>query len=315
MIFADLFCGIGGFRLALESFGHECVFSCDIDTAAKQSYAANFGEMPEGDITQIPSERIPPHDILCAGFPCQPFSISGRQDWRNDRRNLFLEIIRIALKRKPRLILLENVPNILSIGNGQAARWIYESLESIGYTVTHTIINASDVGLPQNRKRVFFTALETAILTPPQSRRQDKFRPLSSFMRQEFDDICLIDYRYVLYRKPLPHPSRKLWRIGVRLKSNGKLPAKKRGGGGMTVYDASGLAQCQVCSNGDAPTSGGLYFVGRKRLRTLHIEEQKAIMGFPESHILSGSLSKQRKLLGNAVVPECVREICRTLDC
>lgn len=114
--FIDLFAGIGGFRVALEAEGLRCVFSSEIDQYAREAYAANFGEFPSGDITQINAEDIPTFDVLCAGFPCQPFSIAGKHRHQDDPRgNLFLEIVRIADYHKPKVLLLENVPHILKL--------------------------------------------------------------------------------------------------------------------------------------------------------------------------------------------------------
>jgi len=118
--FIDLFCGIGGFHLALNSFGAECVFASDIDKNARTVYVSNFGIEPKGDITKIRNKDIPAHDILCAGFPCQPFSISGNQKGFNDPRGkLFYQIIRIARYHRPKIILLENVKNLKTHNNSQ----------------------------------------------------------------------------------------------------------------------------------------------------------------------------------------------------
>ncbi len=118
--FIDLFEGLGGFRLALESFGAECVFSSEWDKAAKVVYSKNFGEEPHGDITEINEKDIPPHDILCAGFPCQAFSISGKQrGFEDSRGTLFFDVARIAKHHKPKVLLLENVKNFASHDNGR----------------------------------------------------------------------------------------------------------------------------------------------------------------------------------------------------
>jgi len=112
--FIDLFCGIGGFHLALSSFGAQCVFASDIDKEACAVYEKNFNMKPDGDITKIEAKDIPKHDILCAGFPCQPFSISGNQKGFDDekgRGKLFFDIVRIAKYHKPKVLLLENVKN------------------------------------------------------------------------------------------------------------------------------------------------------------------------------------------------------------
>lgn len=108
--FIDLFAGLGGFRLALESFGAECVYSSEWDKAAQEVYKKNFGEIPDGDITKVDENTIPPHDIICAGFPCQAFSISGKQKGFEDSRGtLFFDVARIARRHKPKIIFLENV--------------------------------------------------------------------------------------------------------------------------------------------------------------------------------------------------------------
>ena len=117
--FIDLFCGIGGFRLALESLGAKCVFSCDKDRQARKTYEANFGEEPEGDITTIAADSIPDFNILCGGFPCQPFSIAGKQrGFKDTRGTLFFEIVRIVKAKQPEVVFLENVPNLARHDNG-----------------------------------------------------------------------------------------------------------------------------------------------------------------------------------------------------
>ena len=134
--FIDLFCGIGGFRVALERKGMRCVFSSDIDTHAQKVYERNFGEKPHGDITEVNEKDIPKHDILCAGFPCQSFSISGKRDGFDGKTGLlFDEIVRITRYHKPKLLLLENVRNILSIDNGAVIQYIKKQLIDIGYTL------------------------------------------------------------------------------------------------------------------------------------------------------------------------------------
>lgn len=113
--FIDLFAGIGGFRIALESFGAKCVFSSEIDSYAIQTYKENFNDIPRGNIRQISISEIPQHEILCAGFPCQPFSISGKQIGFNDSRGtLFFEIIKIVKHKRPLVLLLENVNNLIT---------------------------------------------------------------------------------------------------------------------------------------------------------------------------------------------------------
>lgn len=160
--YVDLFCGIGGMRLGVESalanrrVNGKCVFSCDIDENARRAYHANFGETPEGDITQIPAEFIPDHDLLLAGFPCQPFSIIGSSKGFEDARGtLFFDIARILERKRPAAFILENVKRLAGHDNGRTLSRILETLDALEYKHTHRILNALDFGLPQKRERIF----------------------------------------------------------------------------------------------------------------------------------------------------------------
>ena len=162
--FIDLFCGIGGFRLALERRGLECVFSSDIDKHARSAYASNFGDEPAGDITKVDAKDIPPHDLIVGGFPCQSFSIAGRRDpLKDDRTQLFYEIVRIAKHHRPKVVLLENVQHILKIQDGYVMDMFVKAWNSIGYNVSHHLLNASDYGIPQTRRRVYFTIIRNDV--------------------------------------------------------------------------------------------------------------------------------------------------------
>jgi len=163
--FVDLFCGIGGFRIAFERQGCECVWSCDWDKHAQITYEANFGEKPFGDIHQAAVADIPPFDILCAGFPCQPFSIAGvskklslgRKHGFDDEKqgNLFFEIANIIEFHKPAAFVLENVKNLKSHDKGRTFEIIYNTLtEALGYHVQYKIIDAKSL-VPQHRERIF----------------------------------------------------------------------------------------------------------------------------------------------------------------
>ena len=154
--FIDLFSGIGGFRVALNKIGAKCVFSSDIDKQANETYFLNFGEQPKGDIKKIPSENIPDHDILCAGFPCQAFSIAGyRKGFKDTRGTLFFEVARILKEKRPKAFILENVKGIISHDNGKTIRVIRNALKEIGYVTFEKVMALTDYGLPQNRQRWF----------------------------------------------------------------------------------------------------------------------------------------------------------------
>lgn len=154
--FIDLFAGIGGIRLGFEAVGGHCVFSSEIDEDARATYQANFGECPSGDITKIDTSEIPDFEILLAGFPCQAFSIIGKQRGFADETSgtLFFEIERILKDKKPPAFLLENVRNLVAHDNGNTFRIIQSHLETLGYHIHAKILNALDFGLPQNRQRI-----------------------------------------------------------------------------------------------------------------------------------------------------------------
>lgn len=163
--FIDLFAGIGGFRLALQNLGGKCVFSSEWDKDAKITYRANFGETPYGDITkEITKSYIPnDFDILCAGFPCQPFSIAGnRQGFSDTRGTLFFDIEEIAMKHRPKVLFLENVKNLVSHDKGKTFKVIVEILEEkLGYKVFHRVLNSmTHANVPQNRERIIIVAFD-----------------------------------------------------------------------------------------------------------------------------------------------------------
>lgn len=157
--FIDLFCGIGGFHQAMESLGGKCVFASDIDEDCRKTYQANYGIKPAGDITKIEASEIPPHDVLCAGFPCQAFSKAGKRLGFKDetKGTLFFDICRIIEYHKPQFALLENVRNLASHDKGNTWRVIHDSLDALGYDLLPepVIFSPHYVGIPQHRERVY----------------------------------------------------------------------------------------------------------------------------------------------------------------
>ena len=159
--FVDLFCGIGGFHIgvtaAAESLGKNarCVWSCDIDKWVRQAYQENFGLTPAGDITEIDEHDIPDHDLLCAGFPCQPFSVFGKmRGFADTHGTLFFDIARVLKAKQPPLFILENVKQLASHRGGQTLSVILKTLAELGYQTSHKVCDARDFGLPQKRERV-----------------------------------------------------------------------------------------------------------------------------------------------------------------
>ena len=298
--FVDLFCGVGGFRVALEREGMDYVFSCDIDSKVCSVYAQNFGDMPSGDITTIINSEIPPHDILCAGFPCQSFSLSGNARGFNDiRGRLFFEIVRIAKHHKPYMLLLENVKNILTVDDGNVLRTIYKALEDIDYKLQHYTLNSSHFGVPQKRERVYFVALKNGVPL-----RHGKPKP--TYRKKYLKDILLADNLCmdlvverpdIVITKDEVEPDLSPIKIGYL----------NKGGQGERIYSDLGHAVTQSASSGGVGSRTGLYYVNGN-VRRLHIQEAKSVMGFDKSFHVSDGLSGYSQL-GNAVIPAMINTI------
>jgi len=225
MRFIDLFAGLGGFHLALRRLGHECVFASEIDNSLRNCYEKNFGIFPAGDLREIDAAEIPHHEILCAGFPCQPFSKAGRQSGLKDPElgELYLHIIRVIKYHRPHYVILENVPNLALHDNGQTWRLIKTLLRGEGYDVRINRLSPHQFGVPQIRDRIYIVASlvslhsfkwPTSISTQKDvsihsvlDTKPEEARPLSEQVKR-----CLAVWQEFLDQVPrsekIPHP---LW--------------------------------------------------------------------------------------------------------
>lgn len=193
----DLFAGIGGIRLGFEEFGCENVFSSEWDKYAQDMYEANFGERPFGDINDIAPEDIPEHDILLAGFPCQPFSIAGKGlGFADTRGTLFFNIEAILKAKKPKAFLLENVKRLTTHDNGNTFSIICEKLKELGYTIYYKVLNTLEFGLPQKRERIYIVGfLDKLDFSFPKSK--GTYLPLSDLLENDKN----VPKNYFLYQK------------------------------------------------------------------------------------------------------------------
>ena len=157
MKFVDLFAGLGGFHLAAKQLGGECVFASEINPKLRENYKANFGIEPAGDIKEIDAKDVPPHDLLCAGFPCQPFSKAGDQmGWEDTvRGTVFFNIVEVLRHHRPKFVILENVAHFVKHDKGNTHAKVKQSLESLGYKVKHAQLSPHRFGVPQIRERMY----------------------------------------------------------------------------------------------------------------------------------------------------------------
>lgn len=311
LTFIDLFAGIGGFRIALESFGAKCVFSSDWDKYAQIVYEANFKEKPFGDITKIDAKEIPTHNVLCAGFPCQAFSISGKQKGFEDTRGtLFFDIARIAEHRKPEILFLENVKNFAKHDGGKTLEVVLNTLDEIGYNVFHKVLNASHYGVPQSRERIYFVGF-----------RKDLEIENFEFPKPALEQVRLKDFlqpnskakKYIIKRNDIKFYD-KVPKLSKRdiFGSCPLFPIQigtiNKGGQGERIYSIDGHAIALTAYGGGVASKTGAYFVNGA-IRKLTPCECSQLMGFPKNFKIPVTDSQAYKLFGNSVVVPVLKKI------
>lgn len=292
--FIDMFCGIGGFHCALTEIGCECVYACDIDEEARRAYAANFGIEPTGDITAIDPESIPPHDIFCAGFPCQPFSIIGKRDGFDDSRGtLFFEIARLLAAKKPQAFILENVRQLATHDGGRTLARIKEILESIGYAVDYCILDARNFGLPQKRERIIIVGIMGGLRGFAFPEKKAEMRPLAEILETEKD---------ALKRHYVSAPIKKSRHTKHKAQIKPAIWHENKGGN-VSSHPFS-------CALRAGASYNYLLVDGERRLTP---REMLRLQGFPDSFRIVCNDSQTRKQAGNAVPVNVVRAVARQL--
>ncbi len=302
--FIDLFAGLGGFRLALESLGAECVYSSEWDIPVQEVYYNNFGDIPDGDITKVNEKSIPNHDILCAGFPCQAFSISGKQrGFRDDRGTLFFDVARIVKEKKPKIVFMENVKNFATHDSGKTLQIVKSTMEKLGYTFNQKVLNSVDYGIPQKRERLYMVCFRKDLLiknfTFPKAIKLTKH--VEDYLLQ---DSSLTEHLYVnrpdTYYNNLQDNvySNKSIRLGV----------VNKGGQGERIYSTKGIAiTFSAYGGGVFAKTGGYLIDGRPR--KLHPRECARLMGYPDSYKISKKSNQAYKQFGNSVVIDVLQYI------
>ena len=276
----DLFCGIGGFHLAARELGIETIFACDIDKAAVKCYSDNFGLEPRGDIRDCKDE-IPDHDILMAGFPCQPFSIIGKGVGLSDPRGaLIYDVAEIAGKKKPRAIVLENVMRLNSHQGGQTIETIKKLFQRHGYRVESKILNALDFGLPQKRQRTIIVGLRSEYRPITWPNPEKPLPSLSEILEEEVDSRYFANQRIQDNRKEkhtsaLAPPA--VWHQNIS---------------DVVTSHTFALALRANASYNYQLVNGERRFTEREMLR---------LQGFPEWFQPTGNYQQTRRQTGNAV--------------
>lgn len=304
MTFIDLFAGLGGFRLALESLGAACVYSSEWDKHAKQVYFNNFGEMPEGDITQVDEKTIPNHDILCAGFPCQAFSISGKRIGFDDARGtLFFDVARIVKEKQPKVVFMENVKNFATHDGGRTLEVVKKTMEELGYHFYSRVLSAVDFGVPQKRERIYMVCFRNDLGI-------SKFAfPMPTGLFKYVEDFLLKDeslVKHLYVNRPDMLMNGKL--DDVYQPKPIRLGTVNKGGQGERIYSAKGIAVTLSAYGGGVFSKTGGYLINGKP-RRLHPRECAAIMGYPSSYQIAEKPNQAYKQFGNSVVIDVLQRI------
>jgi len=301
--FIDLFCGIGGFRIAFEKAGGKCVFSSDWDKFSQVTYAANFGEKPHGDIHTVAVADIPSHDILCGGFPCQPFSLAGvskknslgRKHGFDDEKqgNLFFSIADILDYHKPAAFVLENVKNLKGHDQGRTFKVIYETLtQALGYQVHFKVIDAQGV-VPQHRERIFLVGF-----------REPRYFEFPAFPAEGPKLAAILEddvpEKYTL--------TDHLWQYLQNYAKKHQAAGNGFGFGLVTGKNTTRTLSARYHKDGsEILVSQG----SRKNPRRLTPRECARLMGYPESFKIPVSDTQAYRQFGNSVVVPVVERVAQ----
>jgi DNA (cytosine-5)-methyltransferase 1 len=308
--FLDLFAGIGGFRIPLQELKGKCVFTSEFNYQAQRTYEHNFGEVPFGDITKLDLNIVPKHDVLTAGFPCQPFSISGKMKGFEDTRGtLIYNVFQIIEKRQPKVIFLENVKHLIHHDKGNTLKTIIKDLEALDYKVSWKLLNASDFGVPQNRERVIIIGHKniefdfTKLKTKPKTTLK---RILDKDVKFEYlDEPYTILEDYKIQESGLifiGHRNKSIRIAGVRPGTEHLSRVHKQPN---RIYSSEGLHPALPSQE----SSGRFWIYDEGKVRKLTINECYKIMGFPEKFIKNSSLSDCYRQIGNSVCVPMIKEI------
>lgn len=312
--FIDLFAGIGGFRIPLQELGGKCVFSSEFNYHAQMAYELNFGEIPFGDITDFDLEIVPKHDILCAGFPCQPFSISGKMKGFEDTRGtLIYHVFEIIEKRNPSVVFLENVKHLVYHDKKRTLATITKHLEELGYIVSKKVLNASDFGLPQNRERIIIIGNKKKKFDFNRIKKQEK--PVLKDFLDSKNGFEYLEEPYTILENQKKQASglifagyrnKTIRKAGVRPGTEHLSRVHKQPN---RIYSTDGVHPALPSQE----SSGRFWIWHNNRVRKLTIQECYRIMGFPDNFKLIYNRGELYKQIGNSVAIPMIKTVAKQI--
>lgn len=307
--FIDLFAGIGGFRLAMQDCGGKCVYSSEWDENAKQTYFHNFGDVPFGDITKESNKKLIPDgfDVLCAGFPCQAFSIAGyRKGFEDTRGTLFFDVAEIIRRKRPKAVCLENVKNLYTHDEGRTFAVIKGTLEELGYVVYHKVMNAMEyANVPQNRERIFIVCFD-----PKQVPNHKDFQfPEKEDLKRNVKDCIdskVSDSKY-FYTEKFPHYEE----LCKNMTSTETVYQWRRQ---YVRENKSNVCPTLTANMGTGGHNVPLV-VTKDGIRKLTPKECINFQGFPKEYSFPASIAESAKYkqAGNSVVVPLIRKVCKNI--
>ena len=304
-----MFAGIGGFRLAMQACGGECVFSSEWDEAARQTYYHNFGEVPFGDITKESTKSYIPNnfDILCAGFPCQAFSIAGyRKGFEDTRGTLFFDVAEIIKRKRPKAIFLENVKNLCSHDEGRTFEVIKSTLEELGYVVYYRVMNAMEyANVPQNRERIFIICFDPLQVPNHKDFSFPEKKPLTRTIKSCID-YSVTDKKY-FYGDEMSH----IDELRAGITSMDTIYQWRRQ---YVRENKSNVCPTLTANMGTGGHNVPLILTD-KGIRKLTPKECLNFQGYPKSYTFPSSISNASKYkqAGNSVVVPLITEVCKRI--
>lgn len=312
--FIDLFAGIGGFRIPMQELGGNCVFSSEFNYHAQRAYELNFGEVPFGDITTLDIDIVPKHDVLCAGFPCQPFSISGKMKGFEDTRGtLIYHVFKIIEKRQPKVIFLENVKHLVYHDNRRTLSTIIQHLEELGYIVSKKVLNASDFGVPQNRERIILIGHKKKKFDFSKIKKKPKSL-LKNFLDSENDFEYLEEPYTILKEQKIQesglvfagYRNKTIRKAGVRPGTEHLSRVHKQPN---RIYSTEGVHPALPSQE----SSGRFWILHEDKVRKLTIQECYRIMGFPDKFRLINNRSELYRQIGNSVAIPMIKGVAEEI--
>lgn len=310
MTFLDLFAGIGGFHEGMKRAGGRCVGAVEIDPAARETYKANYGtDFPSWeDIKQLVAKSLPEHEVVCGGFPCQPYSIAGDGEGyqSSGKGDLFFDIHRIVEAKRPKLILLENVPVFATHDSGYTCDFALDALAELGYAVSLQVLDAAQYGVPQQRERLFIVGI-----------RLDLAVGATPFLFPKGTDDTKVVADILEARITTGRCTTKMKRVKFSPSATSKRPIlagliQGRNTQGYRVYSSQGKGITLCAQSGGPGGQTGLYLVAGKP-RKLTPRECARMQGFPETFKPHTSVFHARKQFGNSVAVPVVAAIASEL--